>query len=278
MAETNKRRGIPTEILNDIARKIPDFRALCTFARCNTLTYKIANPLLWEREVLRSKGKPALYWAIENNDHATITKALDMYASAGATGLLDGTGVDFESFWWADGRGAMKNMLSPAMLAVEVGTLETLRLIVTHPAGCNLNMRRTPGSDSWGTAHLVSCQFKSQHLEVPCRCWLHKECERYTCKRWDRIGTFMDFMCCETALHLAIKAQSTAKLRLLLDAGAELPSPDDIWHRCRATTLEELVEASFRGTFAEGGMVHQDMMNIVKAHNERREILAALEE
>jgi hypothetical protein len=87
-------------------------------------------------------------------------------------------------------------------------------------------------------------------------------------------------MCCETALHMAIRAQSTAKLRILLEAGAELPSPEETLpfynNLCRTANLEDIVAESFPGSFAEGGVVHEDMMNIVKMYNERRSSTGAV--
>lgn len=72
-------------------------------------------------------------------------------------------------------------------------------------------------------------------------------------------------MTCETAVHIAIRAQSAAKLRILLDAGAELVAAPR--GRYVTVNLEDIVTESFRGTFAEGGMVHEDMMNIVEKFN-----------
>lgn len=144
MADPKERRTpLSFEAFKKFSFYISGFENLSNFAQCSKLAYSAAKQRFWELD-MQSRGKPALYQAIENNDHAAITEALDVYAKMGATGYLDGTGVNFRSFWWDDGRHAIKNVRSPVMLATEVGTPATLRLVVTHPAGCDINMRRVP--------------------------------------------------------------------------------------------------------------------------------------
>lgn len=206
----SERRRCPAEIIRDIGLRINNVQDLANFAKCNKAAYDVAEPELWALD-MELPGKPALYWAIENNDLTVAEKALTKYSKHGVRGLLDGTGVAWTTFSWRGGKPAQEAPGSPVMLAVESGSMDMLRLVVSfEAAGCSLNMRCRMwphGPDGW-------CVHDECDPDM-CRGRLHFR--RPNDPNWEE-----DPISCETALHLAVWAARPDMLRFLLERGADV--------------------------------------------------------
>jgi hypothetical protein len=231
-------RTLPATILRDLAWRIDRLSDMRRFARCSTFTYRVAVPRMWLLDI-SSPGKPALYYAIEVGDLELAEKALTKYKEFGAHGMLDGTAVQWDTFRWR-GRGlAQSEPASPVMLAVLSGSMDMLKLVVTHPAKCPLDVLCRGGR--YG---------KPRSAPTPEFGYLHHECFD-----WDHefdaaveITPPLEHTRnsvqnpCESALHWAVRAKRPDMLRLLLENGAKAGLEGNEPGPTRSCTMRSLVK------------------------------------
>jgi hypothetical protein len=240
-AQTSRSVELPATILRDIAWRIEGLGDMCRFARCSTGTYTLTMPRMWLLDLPRP-GKPALYYAIEHGDLDLAEKALTKYQEAGAHGMFDGSAVKWDTFKWRTGAPAEAESMSPVMLAVESGSLAMLKLVVTHPAKCPIDLRCRGGRyDRFGHPSPVG------YLHRKCIAWNRKfDAAARTSPQLRHLDNG-DVYPCESALHWAVRAGRPDMLRFLLKRGAKagLEARDAV--DSRSCVMHSLLSMVLRG-------------------------------
>ncbi|GAB1316943.1 hypothetical protein MFIFM68171_07153 [Madurella fahalii] len=272
---------LPTDITDNILGRVRDLKDLANLAYCHTALHRLVEPNIWRVDA-QVRGRPALYWGIEEKDMTVVRKALDEYNKIDARHLLDGTGVQWNMFSRIVANPHDGILGSPVMLAVKSGSLELLELIVDHEAKCSLDVR-------WCAHPRPACKAEAADLFVG-----HHDCDPRHCLHpafpgWDdmvseghsysghyRLGN--DLFGCQTALHWAIWAQRPDMLRCLLQRGLKAglePGTERIvtYPACMTSLLHTVIASAERLGVFMAGMLWTSHFNITAAHMSMLEIL-----
>lgn len=212
---------ISLDALRIVLDKTRTAKAAANFAQVNRLTHSLSKNLAWDLDI-QTQGVPVLFRALNDGDVDLFARAISHYKQRGWNGLLDGSSVNWDSFFPKDKRGllvrdphiyALSFWTPPIILAVEARQPEMLRMLIE--AGVPLDSIRTVPPDERYRDAQDTFDFLPPDSGSHPRC----VCRYHDSSEWD-FSWDSTYTCRETALHQAVALYDTQMTRMLIEAGA----------------------------------------------------------
>lgn len=233
---TNTTLPIPTDLLPLLAKKVNSVQVTYNLSKVNRACHAVLSDEFYRRDAL-NPGIPSLYRAIQYADCDIIANSIQAYRRVGATGMLDGSTVQWDTFDRAPGEWKLSRYTNPAILAVQSQRVPVLRNVVKYltPAELNAPAMVKNTRSGWGLIKIGDIlgyypfppkfieRFRESyfydHPDCPCMDPGINVTTEYECRPMFSQG------CGETALFLAVETLNTEMAGVLLKAGRSTRPP-----------------------------------------------------